>query len=249
MKKFLIFFLVLFLAQNSFAQDSESYSDFLDFRKKIIETKNDTWKLNRKTKEISKAQKWTKDQIQPRLLEIKEFESALKKFQTDFKSFGSELSEELNELSKKVSERSQEIDDIFALQNEISKEIANSRKLALIARNKTRELLAIQTNTESAYRNKYKSDFPQTAIDIVENRIRTQQKLSDIFQVTNDIDEIEQKHLLGYSFIPQDIEDFYDPKIILENIQTIKNSLEERIKDCNKDIKENNIRMRAVLSL
>ena len=211
MKKFLASLILIFsLIANS--SSAKSLSEFVDFRKKVIEAKNENWRLRRATKEIAEKQKWQKNQLEPRIKETKDFELSLQKIETDFNSFDSQKSDEVEEIAQKIQDRSNEIKEITQTQDNISKSIENSRKLALAARNKTRELLAIRSNTESLYREQYGANFPQTGLDLIESRLKTQEQLSDIFQINNQVDEIEQHQLMGYSLIPQDNEEFYDPK-------------------------------------
>ncbi len=248
MKKIIRIFALatLLISHNSYAK---SVSDFLDFRKKVIAAKSDSYKLTREIREISSAQKWNREKTQESLKEANDITDKLTKTKTDFDSFDDSSLDEIEEISNNITTKRQEIKDALDLQKNILTTIANSRKMALTARNKTRELLAIQTTIESFYRSKYSAGFPQSALDIVETRLKTQQQLSDIFQINNQIDEIEQKQLLGYSFIPQDDEEFYDPKTTFVAISDIKNSLDAVIKQANQDIKSSRIRMTAMTTL
>lgn len=247
---FLVIFCPKLMAQESGFDGVKTYSNFVDYRKKLIAAKSDNWRLGKETREISAKQKWPKSKLEESLKEIKEFETELKTFKTDLSSFDDEEKFRFESLAKKISDKDKDLKESLQLQNKINDKVKNLRNVVNNARNKTRELLAVQVNSESLYRQRYgSSDFPATGLEVIEARLKTQEQLSEIFNIDNEIDEIERIHAMGYSFVPQNDQEFYDPKKIAASLEDIDSNLKKIIEKTVQDLKIYKRRMLAISSM
>jgi len=238
------------IAQNAVIEQKKSLTQYLLFRKNIIENKNAAWSLLREIRDLGRVEKWSNVQQRQELAETEETLKLLSKLIKSFSLYDKEdLAKDiatLDETNKKITAARKDIKDRTDLHKKIKDQILLCKKDSKTAYNKTKQLLEIRKSIESFYLTKYNSQYPQAGASVITSHLQTAQLLSDIGKMDFAVINLEKAEIAGFSKTSEDI---YNPQTLLQNLKDIDERLVEITKQSLEDIKNDSMTLTAVMAL
>ena len=253
-KKILALALIFFTISGSASFASGvPFQKFLLLKKNILEAKNNAWKLSYEIRELGKMEKWPLPMLQEELSEVEEITSSLGTYNKSFSLYS--LNDFENDFATVVSKNQQVIEDLSLIKqrknthSEIQKMLKIIPKKAELAHNKTKQLLIVRQAIENFYRKKYDTTYPAEALRFIEKRMRTDELLLLINRLELTISEIKKAEKDGFSISKKDGEETYNPELLLQKLKDTDSTLSAIALQSTDDIKNDNITLKAVMSL